>query len=227
MITGKKSTFSLTQLASKFNEIQKNGLVLSNRKAMEIIWHRVTQLAERIDMNEAPERLTRLQKLWAEFKENRAKGKSVEEIISIRDIDEEFEKAYHDYMAWQQMFEALQLHSKMQEGEVKIMKDLQAIITAEDAYELVAKVMAVLLRVLQDDPKKLKEAQYELTRITGESIDSRTGGGGYQITGEAGPGSLDGEEFLYPGNEERPDPAGPSEIGGISEGRSEGDIQSG
>lgn len=176
MTTGEKSGFAISRLASKYLEMQKNGLFLSNRNAMEIIWARVQQLAERIDVNEAPERMLRLRKLWEEYKDNLAHGKTVEAIVSKSDIDAAFEAAYHDYMAWQQMFEALDLHKKMQESEVKILKDMQAIMTAEDGYEFVGKVMAVMIRVLQDDPKRLKQAQFELNNLIGGNriLDSRT-----------------------------------------------------
>lgn len=175
MTTGEKSGFAISRLASKYIEMQKDGLYLSNKNAMEIIWARVQQLAERIDVNEAPERMLRLRKLWEEYKENLARGKIVESVVSKAEIDATFEAAYHDYMAWQQMFEALDLHKKMQESEVKILKDMQAIMTAEDGYEFVAKVMAVMIQVLQDDPKRLKQAQFLLNNLIGGNrvLDSR------------------------------------------------------
>lgn len=222
MTTGKGSNFQLTRLAATYNEIQSNGRILSNRKAMDIIWLRVQQLAERIDTNQAPERMTNLQKLWANYRESLMNGESVQATLLMRQIDDEFEAAYHDYVAWKQMFEALELHSKMTESEVKIMKDLRAIMTAEDAYELVAKVMAVLLRVLQDDPKRLKEAQFELGRLVGEGFDGRFGGGSRQSAGFERPDSLDGEELLY-SRDARSTP----EIDGLPQGRDPGSPESG
>jgi hypothetical protein len=175
MTTGKGSNFQLTRIASKYNEIQRNGQILSNRRARDIIWTRVEQLAERIDMNEAPERMEIIRKLWMKYREAQSNGSQVEEVLAAKQIDDQFEAAFHDYAAWRQMFEALELHSKMTESEVKIMKDLKAIMTYEDANLLVAKVMAVFLRILQDDPKKLKEAQFELTRLVGEGrLDNDT-----------------------------------------------------
>lgn len=227
MTTGARSQFQLTRLAATYNEIQSNGRILSNRKAMDIIWARVQQLAERIDMNEAPERLQTLTDLWMEFREKERAGEGLEAGLIARKIDAEFEKAYHDYMAWSQMFKALEIHSKMTESEVKIMKDLHAIMTAEDAYELIAKVMAVFLRILQDDPKRLKEAQYELSRIVGEGLDSRfgeRGGTGARITGSGG---MDREAFPYPGDEEGSEATWTDEVGEIPEGRDPGDIQEG
>lgn len=202
MTTGKGSNFQLTRLAATYNEIQSNGRILSNRKAMDIIWMRVQQLAERIDMNEAPERMETIRRLWEKFRKAQSSGSNVEAALAARDIDEQFEAAYHDYAAWRQMFDALELHSKMTESEVKIMKDLRAIMTAEDAYELVAKVMAVFLKVLQDDPKRLKEAQFELSRIVGEGLDSRFGERSGESRSLEGPDSMDRKGILDSGDSE-------------------------
>ncbi len=227
MTTGKGSDSQLVRIAAKYNEIQRSGQILSNRNAMDIIWHRVEQLAERIDLNEAPERMAKIRKMWDEFREADRKGAALEAAVIAREIDAEFEAAYHDYMAWQQMFDALQLHGKMVESEVKIMKDLRALMTAEDAYELVAKVMAVLLRVLQDDPKKLKEARYELSRLVGETNNTGSGRSGGESGIGSGSGGLDREQLLHPGDEERSYIEGEIAAGPVSQGLAQGDIPEG
>lgn len=212
MTTGKGSEFRLTRIAAKYNEIQENGRILSNRAARDIIWQRVMELASNIDAKQAPEQVAKLAALWKDFREKSKDGQSVEAVLIARKIDDEFEKSYYLFQAWKQIFEALELHAKMTEGEVKIMKDLKAIMTYEDANLLVAKVMAVFLRILQDDPKKLKEAQFELTRLTGdfgdivdEGFDSGTWAGSRAGTGSERPDSLDREGILDPGNSQGPE----------------------
>jgi hypothetical protein len=184
MTTGKGSNFQLTRIASKYNEIQRNGQILSNRRARDIIWHRVEELAADIDTKDAPDKLEKLGALWKDYRGKQSNGLLVEAALVAKDIDDEFEKAYYLFQAWRQMFQALELHSKMTESEVKIMKDLKAIMTYEDANLLVAKIMAVFLRILQDDPKRLKEAQYELTRLTGDFADERPDNGTWARGGE-------------------------------------------
>lgn len=213
MTTGSGSSFALTRLAARYNQIQKNGPLLSNRAAVDIIDQRIMQLADRIDENDMPERVKLLYGLWQEYSEALNSGRSTEAAIARGKMDEAFEKVYHDYMAWQQMFEALDYRRKMVEGEVKILKEIKAIITIEDARDLQIKLLAAVMRVLQDDPKKLKQVQYEFARITGdvsdtvaeEYVDDDEGGDGAG-GGEAGFGDVDQAEFLYPGDEERPDP---------------------
>jgi len=176
MTTGSGSSFPIMRLAAKYNEMRKNGQLLSNRHAVEIIDDRITQLAERIDLNDAPDRMKKLSDLWAEYKVAQAKRDEVEELSIRIQLDDEFEKAYHDYMAWNQMFSAFDLRRKMVESEVKVLQSIKGIISAEEAYELVAKLLAATVRVVGDEPKKLKQVQYEFSRIIGESSDNVTEG---------------------------------------------------
>lgn len=171
IVTGKNSQFQLTRLAAKYNEVGANGQILSNRKAMEIIGVRIQQLAEKIDLSEAPERVKMLYMLWQEYKRMLDDGRDMEAIQVRNKIDDEFEKVYHEYAAWSQMFDALDLNRKMVDSEVKILKEIKAIITAEDAMELVAKLQAAVMRV-EDDPKKIRQIEYEFNRLIGGVSDN-------------------------------------------------------
>jgi len=168
MTTGTGSSFPLTRLAAKYNEMKKDGRILSNRHSITIIDHRVTQLVDRIDANDAPDRLNKLQKLWNEMREFEMRGNEVEANLTKKEIDTQFEQAREDYLAWEQMFNALDVRRKMVDSEVKVAKDIQAILTAEDAYELVAKLLASVIQVV-NDPNQLKRIQYEFTRIIGDT----------------------------------------------------------
>ena len=133
------------------------------------------QLLERIDENEAPERLANLSRMWEELRALEMRGESVELSIKKKEIDEEFEKAYHDYQSWKQMFDALDLERKLNESEVKIVKDLKAMLTAEDAHEFAAKLLAAVIDAVNGAPDisndarvyLLKRINYEFGRITG------------------------------------------------------------
>jgi hypothetical protein len=219
-MTGTKSHFEITRLAAKYNQMQTDGRILSNRASLEIIRTRIQQLADRIDLNEAPDRLARLQQLWNEYKELEQNGQRNEARLILESIDVEFEKAYHDYAAWKQMFEALDLDRKMVESEVKIAKDIQAILTAEDAFELAAKLLGAIIATthsmleIPDHVKRLflRRVQYEFTRITGSgNVTGLDGSGGEVVDAESD--QVDREGVLYPGDETRSDPAGSDEVG--------------
>lgn len=207
MENGSRSQFPLTRLASKYQMMKTDGRVLSNRAAIEVIDTRIMQLAERIDLNDAPDRMARLVKLWGEYVEALDSDRATEAHLARVKIDEQMEKAYHDYAAWEQMFQGLDVRRKMVESEIKVLKEIHSIMTAEDAYELTAKLLGAVMRVV-DDPAKLKQVQYEFTRIIGESGDNAAKfsggddrGSGGEEDDEPGRGEMDREEFLHPGDE--------------------------
>lgn len=169
-----------------------DGRFLSNQQSLEIVRTRVRELANRIDQNQAPERLATLRELWDEYIRLEDRGNHLESKAVRNRIAEEFEAAYHDYAAWQQMFEALDLDRKMVESEVKIAKELKAILTAKDAYELAAKLLASIIEaatsLIADDSiraKFLKRIQYEFARLIGDRRsdqgDEGPGGGGGEV----------------------------------------------
>lgn len=208
MSTGERSSFPLVRLAAKYRQMAQDGNVLSNRQAINIIDERVMQLLGRINLEEAPERVSKLYNLWIEYKDARDDKRMEEAFAVSQKLDDEFEKVYHDYHAWKQMFEALDLRGKMVEREIKILGQIKALITIEQAYEMAAKMLGAAMKVIGDEPKKLKELQYEFIRITGERSDltiedgeSDDWGAGGTVGSEEGPGDVDQEELLHPRDE--------------------------
>lgn len=174
-MTGERSQFPIARLAAKYNEMAESGRFLSNQHSLEILRTRIQELGQRIDLHQAPDRLIRLQKKWDEFSECYAADDRLGMSKAKIQIENEFESAYHDYFAWQQMFEALDLDRKLVESEVKIAKDLKAILTAKDAYELAAKLLAAIIEAANSlifdtsiRSKFLKRIQYEFARLVGD-----------------------------------------------------------
>ena len=161
------SRFPMVKLADKVAQMQKDGRLLSVKTSIEVVRERIRQLADRVDVNDAPDRMNKLHELWGEYVEARELGKASDELLIMRKITAEFEKAREDYAIWRQMFEALDLDSKLVEREVKVVREIRAILTAEDAYDMITKLLAIITRYVQD-PKTLKAIQFEFTRLIGE-----------------------------------------------------------
>ena len=209
MTTGAKSSFPIVRLAARYNQMLADGRVLSNRQAIDIADIRIRQLLERVDVDEAPERVAKLYSLWGEYMSAKRSGTSAEAMTLEKRIDDEFERVYHDYQAWKQIFEALNLRSQWVEREVKIATAINAVLTAEEAYQAFAKLLAAAMNVVGDDPKKMKRLQYEFSRIIGERSDrlaetdgaEDSGGSGEGVV-EEGSGDVYQEGVLHPGDEE-------------------------
>jgi hypothetical protein len=161
------SKFPLVRLSERYLSAMGDGRLISNRATMEVVQARLAQLAERIDLNQAPDRLKNLQELWSELRRLEARGKDAEATTVKFAIDEEFERAYHDYAAWQEMYQAIDLHRKLVEGELKVFKEKRAILTAEDARELIGKLLAIITEEVKDQAT-LRAIQYKFVRLIGD-----------------------------------------------------------
>ena len=159
---------SLKKTAQGYAKIMASNQVLSNRMAINLIDQRVMQLIERIDVGEAPERMKNLYAQWQALEDAKKYQRQAEIVVLTKTINAEFEKAYHDYAAWNQMIEVLDLRRKHVDSEIKVIKEMKAILTAEQAYKLVAKLMAVCIRLIKD-PKLLRQINVEFSRIIGEN----------------------------------------------------------
>lgn len=157
--------FPIVRLAHKYNEMQTSGRLLSLQSSIAVVRARIEQLAERIDENNAPDRLTKIAKLWEDYL---AETSSTEQLKIKYKLTRHINAAVTDFAAWEQLMLAVDLDRKLVESEVKVVKDIRAILTAEDAYELVAKLLAIILRVFPDDPKKLMQVQYEFSKLIGD-----------------------------------------------------------
>ncbi len=180
-MSGEDSQFALTRLASKYMELTSDGRILSNRAGISILDDRIVELLERMGKQTFPDQLAHLRELWQEYL---SLENTVDQIKVKRQLQAAFDAVYHDYMAFRQIEESLELRSKMVEREAKIAKDLHAILTAEDAYKLVAKVQAAIISSVSQEPEipdnvkahLLKRIEYEFTRIIGEGSGEGIGG---------------------------------------------------
>lgn len=164
--------FPIVKLADRVRQLQDDPRILSNRTSIEIVRSRIMQLAERVDVQDAPDRMMKLAGLWADYVDSERTGTTTESVKLKFKITREFEKAREDFMIWQQMFEALDLDSKLVEREMKVVKEIRAFLTAEDAYDLVAKLLAVVTDVVED-PQKLKIIQFKFTKLIGDKTTQR------------------------------------------------------
>lgn len=172
----------------------------SMRPALAVVRERVFQLLDRIEENHEVDRIRKLKSIWETFKNSREYDVQMK---ARKALDEEFEKAYHDYKSWEEIYKALDLERKLSETEIKIIKDLHSMLTAEDAYHLVAQLLAAVFEVV-DDPQQIKAIQYKFTSIIGDGNIIEAGEPSGEDINEIRPSELDREELLHTGDAERP-----------------------
>lgn len=189
IMTGRNSKSLVANLASKYVEISKSGPYQTNKATVDVLDVRITELLTRVDQKESPERLKNIIDAWSEVKKavpglkiwlkDNKKGQE-----AYNSLDDEVEKAYHDYEAWKQIMQVFDLRRKVTKDEMSILKDMQALISAEDAYELSAQLLAAVLLVLGDEPdgsRLINAIHSEFKRILGESHAGSVAGRGEEI----------------------------------------------
>lgn len=158
---------AIKDIARKALALESDTRILSNRSMIDVMDARLLQLADRIDHEEAPERMKNLYQMFQTFKVARKHGRQAEMSRILAEMDDEFERIYHDYAAWQQMLDIANLRRQAVESEFKIVREMKALLTADQTKNLVGKLLAIIIREVKD-PKALKRINYAFSKLIGE-----------------------------------------------------------
>lgn len=219
VVSGTRSTNLVARLASKYLQVNKDPLYVSLRHSLYAVRSRIGELFERVGENYDENRIGELKTLWEKYK-NQEWGDYKHKLVAQKKIDAVFERAFHDYQSWNQIMKLIDLEGKQAEREMKILKEMKALMTVDDGMELVAKMAAVCIKELQDEPNLLKRILRGLTKIVGTGTLDRAGAGSGEVI-DYESGIVDREEFLHTGDSGRPDPTGEDSTRTIPEGLSE------
>lgn len=183
IVSGSSSKSIVANLASKYVQMQKSGPLQSNRAVLDALDTRLFELLDRVEQNYSENRIKKIISAWEALKKaipgmamwlkDNPNGRK-----AYQTLDAEVDKAYHDYESWKQIGEFFDLRRKVSVDEMKILKDMQALISAEDAYELAGKLLGAVLQVLGDQPngsQLINLIHGEFETILGEPHIEKTG----------------------------------------------------
>lgn len=217
-------------LAAMYEQAYQDPELLSIRPLLGLAAVRIQQLAARISDSESQNRWRSVLDGWREFRSLVFSefGKGLDRLESSDDLKDAFWKvyavmdgAYHDYQSWRDIFDFSRVYRELSESERKRLKEMQQMITAEEAFELVADLQAVITEELADDhPQILTRITNKFARRVGVKDDNwPSGSSGEELT--VRPGGMDGARILDPGDE------GPYPTGWLSTGLFEGGAEEG
>ena len=229
MTSNKGTTSPLNQVATKYLEIQSDPQAQTLRPLHSILNSRLMVLLERVKTNDSSSRMGKVLQLWKRFKKWHPKLAQyffgAESTKAFNDLDAELEATYHDYEAWREIYTLIDEKTKVSVAEMKILKDMKALISAEDVHDLVGQVLASVAKVV-NDPTKLEQIRYELAAIIGDPIAGRV------EKREPTPvnvrtSGMDPGQILHSGDPERSNIEGEDNNDGLSEGHIEGSFLEG
>lgn len=153
----------MLKLLDKYEEAASDPELLSLRGYLGVIDMRLATLIERADSGESAERWRLVLEKWSEYKNMRG---SALEMLKFVELDNLMTAAFHDYQAWKELLEAVDVRRKLTESERKRLLEMKQIITAEDAARLVTALQGAVIRII-DDPAKLKLIEWEFIKLSG------------------------------------------------------------
>ncbi len=222
-------TSPLNKVASKYLEIQGDPKAATLRPLHTALNARLMVLLGRAGIGDSSSRMENIVQLWERFKKWHPKLElyfhGAEPIKAFNALDAELKAAVHDYAAWNEIYTLIDVKRKVSESEMKILKDMKALISAEDAFDMAAQLLAAVTKV-EDDPRKLEEIRYEFARILGDPIAGRASKREPTIV-NVRPSGVDSGQILHSGDFERPIIEGEDNDDGLSEGHIEGGVPEG
>lgn len=199
---GGRSKYPLMNLAGKYLELKDDAVLNSVRPLMDILDARIVQLLDRVTDEESDQRWKNLLDAFDTFERHYSIPLDGKEREAFNTLKHHFEKAYHDYMSWQDIYKAMEEYRRMAETETKRLKDMNAMMTVEDGMKLTAGLLAAIMEVtrllINDDHTRASFIQQISTRFV------QLTGRGTIIDVEAGSpeadypeaGAVDFEKFL-------------------------------
>jgi hypothetical protein len=223
----KKQKNLSTNLAQKYLDIKANPEYASLAPLDTIITGRLMELVERVAKEDYPNRIEEFFKAWDDFKRTHpmieqyfhtdSAKKAYNRLEELRDAN------FHDYEAWKQIIQLADEKRKLSESRMKILKDMKALMSADEVYELSAKLLASVTKVI-DDPRIIQAIRYEFAKILGDGhIEEPPKGGGEVIDLE--PSGMDRGQILHTGDAESPDLQGENIPPTVPEGHAGGGVQ--
>lgn len=211
----------IVQIAARYKDIKSDPQLTTMGPLFTLLVGRLMQLMERVEKNDSPERLKRIHNAWKNLKLN-VPGllgfirKDRDAVKAYNIIENELTSAFTDYEAWNQMLKVIEQIGDLNVKRMKILKDMQALISADEVYEMAGMLLAAIGNVI-DDPAKLEAIAAEFATILGDDFAGGPAGQSEEII-DARSSELDRGQVLYPGDIEGPDLPGEDLSSAIPEG---------
>jgi hypothetical protein len=162
------SRYQINRLAAGYLQIQNDPELLSHRESLELLDFRINQLIERAaEMDASDKRWKDVIERWNKLKRRvfGTLGETSEyrEFVRIMDAHE------HDYEIWNQITQLILARARVGDAEVKRIEKMQQMLTAEDAMQFAAQLLAANVKVLEDHPKLLRDVNLQFIRIVGDA----------------------------------------------------------
>lgn len=147
---GRYSKAMPERLLSRYKEAQTDQRLLELAEEIGLIDARLADVLARVDTGESGQLWLQLQAAHAAFVEARTKGDVPLMTVRLATLGQLIEQGAADYTAWAEVGKLLEQRRRFVESERKRMVEMSQMITAEGAMVLLAAVVDVIRRHVDD-----------------------------------------------------------------------------
>jgi hypothetical protein len=162
---GRYSSRLPERLAGRYGEALRDAKLFELRDEVALIGTRTGELVERIDTGESAQRWKALQMAYTNLKAATRSSDKGAFVAAMAALEVAIEAGGQDYQTWREIVELTEQRRKLSESERKYQIAAQQMITAERAMVLLAAVVDVIRRHV-DDREVLSLISSELRALT-------------------------------------------------------------
>lgn len=147
---GRYSKAMPERLLSRYKEAQSDKRLLELSEEISLIDARLADVLQRVDSGDSGQLWTALKAAHSSFVDARTKGDVPTMTARLNELGELIDSGLDDYAAWGEVGKLLEQRRRFVESERKRMVEMQQMITADRAMVLLAAVVDVIRRHVDD-----------------------------------------------------------------------------
>lgn len=198
-LSDRRKKFLPDTLAETFQEAVNDPELLALRDDLALLEVRLGQLIRRGVSGESDDKWDKLSVCLLEIETALEVPNILKAKTAIRKIYVLISDAEKDRETWKQIYELLELRRKTTESEANRLVRLNQMISAEDAYALIDRILQAVKRNVRD-PKEYSSIAYEVAIATGAAHSEFAPGGVGQVQPDQSI-SVDSEKLLDSGTQ--------------------------
>jgi hypothetical protein len=149
-VTGRYSRFMPARLLANYEASTHDPLLLNLREEIRLVDARLTDLLQRVDSGESGQLWERLGRVFARFREARAKREMDAAKAAMLDLETLLEEGHTDHLAWREIGVHLELRRKLVESETRRVLTSQQVLNQTEAMIYMAAVTQVITQNVTD-----------------------------------------------------------------------------
>jgi hypothetical protein len=168
-VDGRHSQYLPGRLLERYKAARADIDILAMRDEIALLDARLNDLLERVDTGEAGRLWLEARLAYAGVVGAMRSGDSQAMVASVDRLGLAISAGIGDYAAWEEVHKTLDLRRKIAEAERKRLVDMQQMVTAEEAMNLIGAIAESIKREIHD-PEQLARIATDINRLINKPV---------------------------------------------------------